>query len=84
MLCPNWGLQAVAGFSLVESGEGIIWLDGTHGLVAIFLSWIISPIFSGMFAAGLFTLLKKRVLDVEDLQLAKKQQKQLCACITGW
>eukprot|EP00040_Diaphanoeca_grandis_P000385 m.15270 g.15270 ORF g.15270 m.15270 type:complete len:510 (-) comp10504_c0_seq1:286-1815(-) len=79
-------IGAVVGFSFVETDKGIIWLDGKAGLGAVFLSWIVSPVFSGIFAAAVFLLTRKFVLRHGDtnIELAIARQRKLGAGVTGF
>lgn len=77
-------IGAVAGFSFVETTDGIIWLDGKNGLAAIMLSWVVSPLFSGCFGAIIYTVVKRVCLDLPDLDHALRIQRKLAAAICGW
>jgi len=47
---------AVIGFSFVKTFNGLIWFKGKNGLGPVILSWVISPLFSGIWAAAVYAM----------------------------
>ena len=47
---------AVIGFSFVKTFNGLIWFKGKNGLGPVILSWVVSPLFSGIWAAVVYVM----------------------------
>lgn len=75
---------AVIGFSFTETTEGLIWFDGTSGLGAIVMSWVLSPVLSGLITAGLYLVTRSYVLRATPIELALERQRRLSSVATGW
>eukprot|EP00039_Didymoeca_costata_P012746 m.185219 g.185219 ORF g.185219 m.185219 type:complete len:433 (+) comp15567_c0_seq7:221-1519(+) len=75
---------AVAGFSFVESSQGVIWIGkGASGMLGIVLSWFISPVFAGIVAVFIYLITKKYCLEAPK-DIAFERHKRLASVMMGW
>ncbi|TVM14157.1 phosphate permease [Oceanidesulfovibrio indonesiensis] len=55
---------AILGFGLVAGGPGVV---NWYTMIGVVLSWIISPLFGGLIAYGVFSVIRSRILAKPDL-----------------
>jgi phosphate/sulfate permease len=83
---PASAVGATIGVGIAFGGAGCVqWGNATHGVGAIVLSWIISPLIAALFAVAFFAATRVAVLQAPDSHARRAQRGSAAAlaCITA-